>query len=476
MSRSRDDSGGGSDRTMMIDVKKIKPPPPRRSLIEEAPLEPTDPIGPREWQPYQFSKLEKVSKSQVNLLRGLEWMLPNVRTPGDVNESVRAELQEMIKEEVRLEAESMHVVNATQARRFLSDPTFLAVLAPVPNKTRGLLEVELRLAHVLVDMVLGGAGETVALRPLTDLEEGVITYVLIKTLKVLAPSLDPSLPTLRIESVCRSFEEAVTLLGEDEHLAVVQLRLTIGEHSGYVRLFVPESVLSMARPPTEAAVRRARRSADAAQNASRLSQVRVWLRAEIGQVEISAADLGQVREGDVILVDGLKTRPDQGESGTASLKLGPGLTGSLNAETTLENGRYSAKITEIQLGESGVVREGVEGEGAPPPADTEEAPAEQQLGEEPDESTSPGKKASNDVENSEGSDLLNDIPLQIAVELGRVPMTAEEVVGLKVGHVIDLNRSAGEPLDLSVNGKVVARGELVEVDGNLGIRILSLAG
>jgi flagellar motor switch/type III secretory pathway protein FliN len=49
-------------------------------------------------------------------------------------------------------------------------------------------------------------------------------------------------------------------------------------------------------------------------------------------------------------------------------------------------------------------------------------------------------------------------------------------VALKVGHVFDLNRVAGEPLDLSVNGKVVARGELVEIDGNLGIRILSLAG
>ena len=119
-------------------------------------------------------------------------------------------------------------------------------------------------------------------------------------------------------------------------------------------------------------------------------------------------------------------------------------------------------------------REVVEGgEGASP----EEPPVEQQLGEAPDESTSPGKKArSDDVENPEGADLLNDIPLQIAVELGRVAMTAEEVVGLKVGHVIDLNRSGGEPLDLSVQGKVVARGELVEVDGNLGIRILSLAG
>jgi flagellar motor switch protein FliM len=80
------------------------------------------------------------------------------------------------------------------------------------------------------------------------------------------------------------------------------------------------------------------------------------------------------------------------------------------------------------------------------------------------------------VDNGEGADLMNDIPLQISVELARLPVTAEEVVALKVGHVFDLQRSAGEPLDLSVNGRVVARGELVEVDGNLGVRVISLAG
>jgi flagellar motor switch protein FliM len=81
-----------------------------------------------------------------------------------------------------------------------------------------------------------------------------------------------------------------------------------------------------------------------------------------------------------------------------------------------------------------------------------------------------------DEQGASGANLMNDIPLQIAVELGRVATTAEDVVSLRVGHVLDLNRVASEPLDLSVNGKVVARGELVEIDGNLGVRVLSLAG
>jgi flagellar motor switch protein FliM len=73
-------------------------------------------------------------------------------------------------------------------------------------------------------------------------------------------------------------------------------------------------------------------------------------------------------------------------------------------------------------------------------------------------------------------ELLNDIPLQVAVELARIPLTAEEVVSLKVGQVLDLNRVPGEPVELSVSGRMVARGELVEVEGHLGVRVLSLVG
>lgn len=473
MTHRHDDPSGTGDRTLMIDVNKIK------SLAQRTPVPVATSLEPmlaRAWQPFSFSKLEKVSKSHQLLLRDLEWLLPNVGTTGEVAESVQIRLQELIHEKVTLAAESMTVVNPAKAQRYLSDPTFLAVLAPVPNRTRGLLEVELSLAHQIIDMLLGGAGEAIALRPLTDLEEGVLTYVLIETLKVFAPALDPSLPKLRLERVCRSFAEAVVILGEDEHLAVVQLKAMLGPHAGYVRLFIPESVLAMAHPHVNAEVRRARRSVDAHAHAARLSQVKVWLRAEIGQVEISTDDLSEVREGDVILLEALKTRPDLKEAGTATLKLGYGRAGSLQADVKLENERYRATITQIQVGEPSAAHEAFEHEEVPP--NPEAPPVEPQaLGEASDESTSPGQKSrSHHVENAEGADLLNDIPLQIAVELGRVPMTAEEIVGLKVGHVIDLNRSAGEPLDLSVNGKVVARGELVEVDGNLGVRILSLAG
>ncbi len=425
----------------------------------------------RAWRPFVFSNLEKVSKRHAALVKNLEWMLPSVRSTGEVSSSVRKRLQEMLEEPVSMQAEYVHVVPMSQLQHYIGETTFLAVLAPQPNKTRGLLEVELGLAHHAIDMLLGGAGEAVALRPLTDIEEGVMTYVIIETLKALSPSLDPSLPKLRIEGIVRGFEEIQGLIPEGENLAVVQLKAVFGGHSGYVRLVIPEEVLATANPPADAAVRRARRAADAEAHLTRLRNVKTWVRAEIGNVEISAAELSQLRERDVVLVDQLSCRPDQGQGGTAKLKVGYGRAGHLDAEIVAEDGRFQAKVTGISLG------------GPPPPGSGEEAGAPEEGAapdEDADESTTPGLvRGRNDVEDAQGAggaDLMNDIPLQISVELGRVSTTAEEVVALKVGHVFDLNRVAGEPLDLSVNGKVVARGELVEIDGNLGIRILSLAG
>ncbi len=450
------------------------PPPP-----EPAPAPPPG----RPWKPFRWGNLEKVTRLQSQMVRRLEWMMPNVTTAGEVSTSVTKRLHELLEEEVHLTADYVHVVPTRNLRRYIGDPTFLAVLAPQPNKTRGFLEIELGLAHVAIDMLLGGAGEAISLRPLTDIEEGVMTYVILETLKALAPQVDPSLPKLRLEGVCRNFDEAVQLLGDEQHLAVVQLKAVFGTHTGYLRVFVPQAVLSLANPPADAAVRRARRQSDAAANMKRLSSVKTWLRAEIGTVQISAAELKEIRERDVVLVDNLTAQPHKGEPGTAKLKIGVG-TNHFDAEVMVENGHYQAKLTALVSSDvGGPIEAAGDDEGGEALSDGAEAADEpQKLSAEGDESTNPGtdprgrQKLDDTLKGSEGAELLNDIPLQVAVELARVPITAEEVVALKVGQVIDLNRVAGEPIDLSVNGKIVARGELVEVDGNLGVRVLSLAG
>jgi flagellar motor switch protein FliN len=71
-------------------------------------------------------------------------------------------------------------------------------------------------------------------------------------------------------------------------------------------------------------------------------------------------------------------------------------------------------------------------------------------------------------------DFILDIPLEITVEMGRTRMLINDLLQIGQGSVIELNRLAGEPLDILVNNKLIARGEVVVVSEKFGIRITDI--
>ena len=71
-------------------------------------------------------------------------------------------------------------------------------------------------------------------------------------------------------------------------------------------------------------------------------------------------------------------------------------------------------------------------------------------------------------------DLLMDVPLDLSVELGRARMTIQDLLGLGPGSVIELDKIAGEALDILVNDRLVARGEAVVVNDKFGVRITDI--
>src|SRR3954447_9265283 len=66
---------------------------------------------------------------------------------------------------------------------------------------------------------------------------------------------------------------------------------------------------------------------------------------------------------------------------------------------------------------------------------------------------------------------LHDAPVELAVEVGRTRMPIREALALGPGSIVTLNRLAGEPVDLLVNGKPIARGEVVVIDEEFGLRV-----
>lgn len=77
---------------------------------------------------------------------------------------------------------------------------------------------------------------------------------------------------------------------------------------------------------------------------------------------------------------------------------------------------------------------------------------------------------------NEGFALLQDVDVRLSVELGRASMKLRDIVALAEDSVVMLDRLVDEPLDVLVNGKLIAKAEIVSEGGRFGMRIIELAG
>lgn len=91
-----------------------------------------------------------------------------------------------------------------------------------------------------------------------------------------------------------------------------------------------------------------------------------------------------------------------------------------------------------------------------------------------EESSSLIRDLENDVADTSNLDLLLDVNLQVSVELGRAGLKFREVLNLATGSVVELDRQTSEPVDILVNGSLLATGEVVVVDDHFAVRITKL--
>lgn len=171
--------------------------------------------------------------------------------------------------------------------------------------------------------------------------------------------------------------------------------------------------------------------------------------------------------------------------------------------------KFSQNIVKSLLGETGVFEEPVAATIAPeappvtpppvqqqipvaPPSDQpvyqqQSAQMQQPIYQEPQQFAQPARPAqpvnvqqaqfasfdSNVISQSEARNLnmLLDIPLQVTVELGRTKRSVKEILELSSGSIIELDKLAGEPVDILVNSRLIAKGEVVVIDENFGVRI-----
>jgi len=115
------------------------------------------------------------------------------------------------------------------------------------------------------------------------------------------------------------------------------------------------------------------------------------------------------------------------------------------------------------------------------PAEEVEAEAgevEARAGEEPQDKRGSDACAGSlgEVLDTPALPLMLDVPMEVTVEIDRVRLSLAEVLSLQPGAVVQLNRVPGEPLDLLVNGRLVARGEIVVVNDVFAFRVTEIVG
>lgn len=99
---------------------------------------------------------------------------------------------------------------------------------------------------------------------------------------------------------------------------------------------------------------------------------------------------------------------------------------------------------------------------------TTEAAEEKAKSKEEDSASAPETSIGTDL------DLILDIPLELSVELGRTKMLVNELLQLGQGSIVELDKLAGEPLEIYINRKLVAKGEVVVVNEKFGVRLTDI--
>ena len=134
-----------------------------------------------------------------------------------------------------------------------------------------------------------------------------------------------------------------------------------------------------------------------------------------------------------------------------------------------------AQLSDVEVADDWEAALAEQGQGAAPAEPPPQPPAAAQPAPQPQRASfAQLQPDSSAAAASEQLDLVMDIPVTLSVELGRTKIQIRELLQLAQGSVVDLDRLAGEPMDVLVNGFLIARGEVVLVNEKFGIRLTDI--
>jgi|GEM_PF-2731257 len=315
---------------------------------------------------------------------------------------------------------------AVRASREMRAPRHLGIFVQVQplGKLVGLLLDE-ESARWLIQKIFMGQ---VSRGPWTEIESGLLEYMTCKILSTLNPFFREN--RFILQDVIRSEAEILKALAAQHNVVEVAFGTTTEIGMVHAGLFLPSEFFTQNKTDI-----------DFVSRAPWVSKLHYSFAAEAGVAHLSPDQIGLLETGDIILLDRSDVSYDgqsiQGKIGLHSSKLRRGV---IQADM-LCDGDGKAKITV-----GGIVQEGLR--------------HMTEVSKKPESATEEGVP-----------EVLASLEIPVIVEFARLDFTLEELSALKEGQVIELEKSPPEAVDLSVDGKIIANGKLVDVEGKLGVQI-----
>jgi pSer/pThr/pTyr-binding forkhead associated (FHA) protein len=302
-----------------------------------------------------------------------------------------------------------------------------------PTNQVGLLLLDRQVARWMIQKIITGQKPN-QVAQWSEIEAGLLDYIAAKVLATVNPFLQNS--RLVLESIQNEEEALQDWFKNNPSNVEVTFQTKTEVGSTYAFLYLPAGVY--------AEVKSSPSVSDFLARASWLRKLPYSVSVNLGVSFLSADQITMLEPGDIILLDRadivLEDGNPKGKIEFRSPQLRRGvITGSL---LCTDNG--SAKITVEAL-----YQEGLKG-------------------------MSEASKKSEAPQSAGGEGVLSSIEIPVVVQFANLPFTLEELSLVKEGQVIELKKSQPEIVDLTVDGKVIASGKLVDVDGKLGVRILKI--
>jgi flagellar motor switch protein FliM len=463
-------------------------------------------------RPFTYDNLPRFSREQLTILQSVEQYISTRPFDEGFEESLSEVVESVLKSPCKLSKPKISTLTTAELQASFADVEHIVVLGAGSEHHKILVELDPSLVGLSIERILGGSGEgDRGKRPLTDLEEGVLSFGVLKVLQHFQGSWEHasqlSLSLDRFVSLSGELDEA--LLG-GAHYYSIGFRMEVGGRLMRLRIILPDALLvnSVFTEPDQGPSASDKRAYSKRLLRS-LGERSVDATIEVATLNLNASDVATLEAGDIIIIENhqLVFTPE-GIGGSVFVRIGSGENGGLRCQMLQNGAQQRLQIKDIIIQEKPAETAGVQAmdeamtdveqseeteqpqepesaEDIEEAEDTEETGHTEELEdkdefEDNDEAAaaspaedSPAEEEDN-LEETEG--LLRDVDAPIVVELGRLEMNTAQIIRLKTGQILRLPRAASDPVDLVVNNKVFAKGELIEVDGELGVRLVHVTG